>query len=72
MNADDVVSGRQTAVLRRRTLNEPKIAHLLSDSDDSDNEDKAELPVPGEYNPKDYENLEVDDETKDLFQLISR
>ncbi|CAG9856692.1 unnamed protein product [Phyllotreta striolata] len=65
------LSGRQTAVLKRRTLNEPKMEHLMSDSDDSYNETKAG-DLPGEYNPKDFEQLEVDDEVKDLFQFISR
>ncbi|XP_050506004.1 intraflagellar transport protein 46 homolog isoform X1 [Diabrotica virgifera virgifera] len=65
------ISGRQTAVLKRRTLADPKINRLLSDSDDSENDEKDNMTIPGEYDPKMYENLEVNDEIKELFKYIS-
>ncbi|XP_057659278.1 intraflagellar transport protein 46 homolog [Diorhabda carinulata] len=66
------LSGRQTAVLKRRTITEPRIEHLLSDSDESDNDERKNVSIPGEYDPKMYENLIVDPDTKEIFQYISR
>ncbi|XP_023011736.2 intraflagellar transport 46 [Leptinotarsa decemlineata] len=62
-------SGRPTAVPRQKTRNEMKILHISSDSEDSENEDRK-LVIPGEYDPKLHENLEVDEDAKDMFQFI--
>lgn len=35
---------------------------------DNDQEDENNAYIPGQYNPKDYDNLEVNDEIKDLFK----
>lgn len=61
-------SGRQ-AVLRRRSTNDKK-GIASSESDDSDNDEKGKMVIPGEYDPKIYENLDVDEETKEMFQYI--
>ncbi|KAK9874670.1 hypothetical protein WA026_005491 [Henosepilachna vigintioctopunctata] len=50
------------------------LGKMSSDSDleDSDNEEveKKSIKVPNEYNPGLYEDLDVDDEVKELFQYI--
>ncbi|CAH1983267.1 unnamed protein product [Acanthoscelides obtectus] len=67
-------SGRpRQGSLKKTPSTEEKLPHLSSDSDDSDNDpDKGKFTVPGEYDPKLYENLEVDEEVKDVFQFIQR
>ncbi|KAJ8917176.1 hypothetical protein NQ315_012668 [Exocentrus adspersus] len=63
-------SGRQT-VLRKKSTSERKShdSRVSSDSDDTDN-DKGKSVVPGEYDPKMYLDLDVDDEAKEMFQYI--
>ncbi|XP_044262242.1 intraflagellar transport protein 46 homolog [Tribolium madens] len=56
-------SGRQT-VLRKTGLS--------SDSDDDSDEEKIKDAIPGEYDPKEYENLDVGAEIKDIFQYITK
>lgn len=56
-------SGRQT-VLRKTGLS--------SDSDDDSDEDKTKNIIPGEYDPKEYEMLDVTSEIKDVFQYITK
>nr|CAH7713698.1 unnamed protein product [Callosobruchus chinensis] len=66
-------SGRQKQALKKAPSTEEKLPHLSSESDDSDNDhDKGKFTVPGEYDPKLYENLDVDDDIKDVFQFIQR
>ncbi|VEN58745.1 unnamed protein product [Callosobruchus maculatus] len=66
-------SGRQKQALKKAPTTEEKLPHLSSESDDSDNDrDKGKFTVPGEYDPKLYENLEVHDDIKDVFQFIQR
>ncbi|KAG5896477.1 hypothetical protein JTB14_005858 [Gonioctena quinquepunctata] len=65
-------SGRPTAVPRQNKRNEMKILHISSDSDDSENEGKTKLVIPGEYDPKLYENLDVNEDAKEMFQFISK
>ncbi|EEZ97358.1 intraflagellar transport protein 46 homolog [Tribolium castaneum] len=57
-------SGRQT-VLRKPT-------GLSSDSEDDSDEEKTKDAIPGEYDPKEYENLDVSPEIKDIFQYITK
>ncbi|XP_018574159.1 intraflagellar transport protein 46 homolog [Anoplophora glabripennis] len=61
-------SGRQT-VLRRKPAGDKK-SIISSDSEDSDNEEKGKTIIPGEYDPKMYDNLDIDEETRELFQYI--
>ncbi|KAJ8947036.1 hypothetical protein NQ318_019928 [Aromia moschata] len=49
-------SGRQT-VLRKKQTNDGKFVGISSDSEDSDNEEKGKVVIPGEYDPKQYEKL---------------
>ncbi|KAJ8945819.1 hypothetical protein NQ314_009041 [Rhamnusium bicolor] len=63
-------SGRQTVLKKKLTSNE-KLGQMSSESEDSDNEqEKGKFIVPGEYDPKMYENLDVDDDAKEIFQYI--
>nr|CAI5849817.1 unnamed protein product [Callosobruchus analis] len=66
-------SGRQKQALKKAPSTEEKLPDLSSESDDSENDrDKGKFTVPGEYDPKMYENLDVDDDIKDVFQFIQR
>lgn len=56
-------------MLRRRSTNDKK-GITSSESEDSDNDEKGKVVIPGEYDPKIYENLDVDEETKEMFQYI--
>ena len=42
------------------------------DDDDDDDEDVTIPPVEGSYDPSDYDALDVDDETRELFGLIMK
>ncbi|CAH0552958.1 unnamed protein product [Brassicogethes aeneus] len=46
-----------------------KLAHLSSDSDADDDDKKI---VPGQYDPKEFENLNVDVEIQEIFQYITK
>ncbi len=48
-------------------IEEPKFAHRDEDDDDQDSD-----RVVGGYNPSDYNNLNVDQEVRDLFKYITR
>lgn len=45
-----------------------------SDSEDSsgDDDDNRRLRIPGEYDPRLYEDLDVDDEIREIFQYITK
>lgn len=50
-----------------------------SDSSDSDSDDGLMMvegatrgPIPGEYDPEQYANLQVGDDVKELFQYITK
>lgn len=41
--------------------------------EDSDlDEEKNKIEIPGEYDPKKYENLDVNNEIKEIFQFITK
>ena len=42
------------------------------DDDEDDDEDVTIPPVEGSYDPSDYDALDVDDETRELFGLIMK
>ncbi|XP_063912910.1 intraflagellar transport protein 46 homolog [Zophobas morio] len=65
-------SGRQT-VLRAAHLSSKTRLSSDSDLDDSDlDDDKPKTAIPGEYDPKQYENLDVNPEIKEIFQYITK
>lgn len=43
-----------------------------SDLEDSDADDELKNKIPGQYNPKDYDNLDVSPEIKEIFQYITK
>lgn len=47
-----------------------KLTHVGSDSEDSENDRPKK--ISGEYDPKLYEHLEVDEEIKEIFQYITK
>ena len=50
----------------------PGEAGADDDEDDDDDEDVTIPPVEGSYDPSDYDALDVDDETRELFGLIMK
>lgn len=72
LSASPIISGRKTVVRNRSPLKD-KLQHLSSGSESElseNDEEKQDNKMPGEYDPSLYENLQVDDEIKDLFQYI--
>ncbi|XP_068912611.1 intraflagellar transport protein 46 homolog isoform X1 [Tenebrio molitor] len=63
-------SGRQT-VVRTRPLNKSRLSSE-SDLDESDDDDKTKGTIPGEYDAKQYEDLDVNSDTKEVFQYITK
>ena len=49
-----------------------KTAEGEGDDDDDDDDDVAIPPVEGSYDPSDYDTLDVDSETRDLFSFIMK
>lgn len=65
-------SGRQTVTkIRSPPMIQEQHLSSGSESDISDNIDKK-VNVPGEYDPTQYENLDVNSEIKELFQYITK
>ena len=44
--------------------------NVNDDEDDDDDDDDVAVPFEGSYDPSEYENLEVEAETRDLFSVI--
>lgn len=66
-------SGRQTVTkLRSPTVEEQQIP-ISSDSESEMSDDhKKNKIIPGEYDPDEYQDLDVSNEIKDLFQYITK
>ena len=63
---DDDKPVRDTDIDNKRDDNQD------NDDDDDDDEDVAIPPVEGSYDPSDYDNLDVDNEVRDLFSYIMK
>ena len=47
-----------------------EVGESEDDEDDDDDDDDVAVPFEGSYDPSEYENLEVEAETRDLFSVI--
>merc|ERR1711953_1041677 len=73
-NLEDVADGSSKDNNEGTNHNDMNEVGESDDEDDEDDDDDDDVAVPfeGSYDPSEYENLEVDAETRELFSVIMK